>query len=465
MNKIKTLMKNYWEAGFAFLAFFFLGLAFAAPSYGPICLVFGAIFALLLWRKEDLPKKRISLLLWCVPFLLLAILPTIFQVKISGLTGVLLEIFNIIALIGYGFLGWFLRKKDSKTWTKFILGALFALTLIVWISLIASLSTYGPFYTLLYEDKVYYWEGMSFLVSEENVFFTIFGLSTVSLSFASTLPFLLTVSGTSLFFLSPKKNFSLFIGIAIASFSGFLYLLLAPDLFSILLSLLFAFGALFLRFLPWKEKPSKGLTVLAFSLMGILTIGALIIFFLAYSGVDIYGSGIFRKLFDNQRYMEPLNMGINVVNQGNSFLSLLFGLNPYQEGGSLSYTSWNNTFTYWVDIPLSAGEIIAFQEGGILAFLAMVFLFFLAIYVCYQAGLMYKYKKDPYPVIFALLAMAWLFYESLQADAFPFVQQKMTYLSPFFGNGGFALTLFSFAFVFSSKEEIYLSKEFCDEKM
>lgn len=441
LEKSKILIQQHWKEAMAFTAFFFLALSFCAPTYGCFALVFGPIFAFLLYqeKKRKFPSIKGNLY-WLIPLGLLFLLPTIFEVRIGNFIALLLEIFNLFSLVGYLLLGVFLKEEEPKMLKRIFIAILLSFSLVCWVSFIGSMASYGAFHAALYEGKVYYWEGAAYLVAEENVMFSLTGLNTVSLRFASTLPFLLSLTGLGLFFISMKENKILAISLGFASFTGLLYLALTPDYLSLILLACFLLCTLALRFLPWKE--GKILPSLIIVICFVITLVAtLVIFGLAYSGNDIYGSGVMRKLFDNQRFMEPINQSINAFSSG-GWLNVLFGLDVT----TAPFSTWNNTYTYWYEINLSNIQTMGLEEGGILCFMSLTYVFFLAVFSCYVSELKRRNSHNSYAVIFSLLAMGWILFNTIQGDAFPYIEQNMTYVSPIFGNGGFALFTFALAF-------------------
>ena len=72
LEKSKILIQRHWKEAMAFTAFFFLALSFCAPTYGCFALVFGAIFAFLLYqeKKRKFPSIKGNLY-WLIPLALL----------------------------------------------------------------------------------------------------------------------------------------------------------------------------------------------------------------------------------------------------------------------------------------------------------------------------------------------------------------------------------------------------------
>lgn len=447
IEKAKAFVLSYWKEILSFLSFFLLGLAFSSPTFGPVLVALEGAFALLLYKKGALSKRDVLRhLYWFLPLCLLAFLPVIFQVKISGVLAVFLWIFNIIGILGAVLVGLMAAREESRVREGMIASGALGLALLVLISFIATLSLYGPLHVALHANEVYYWEGMAFQVSEEASLFTTSGIVSVSVLEYSFLPFLLAASGIGLLFLDPRGRKTLFGILLSCSFLGLLALALLPNVLALILLLAFYLAGIALRLIPWAEKTHGWLGILMLVFLSLAVAFSLLILFLAFTGTDVYGSGFLRKLLDNQRFMEPVNRSIQAVSS-TGFLGFLFGLDPFTSSGGLAFSTWNGGYTYWNEIPLTNLQTSSFEEGGILGFLSSVWLFLVAIGVCYWAARDCRAGKGPWDrVLISLFAMAWILYASLQMDRFPFVRQPTAYLSPTFGNGGFALFALSLGY-------------------
>ena len=440
IEKAKAFLLSYWKEILSFLSLFLLGLAFSSPTFGPVLVALEGAFALLLYKKGTLSKKEVAKhLYWFLPLLLLAVLPVIFQVKISGVLAVFLWIFNIIGILGAVLVGVMAAREEPLRRERMIAAGALALALLVLVSFIATLGLYGPLHAALHPDEVYYWEGMAFHVADEASLFTTSGIVTVSATEYSFIPFLLAASGISLLFLDPRGRRLLFAILLSCSFLGFLVLALLPNVLALIILLAFYLAGIALRFIPWAEKTPRWMGVLMLVLLSLALAFSLLILFLAFTGTDVYGSGFLRKLLDNQRFMEPVNRSIQAVSSS-GILGFLFGLDPFTSSGGLTFSTWNGGYTYWNEVPLTNLQASSFQEGGILAFLSSAWLFLVAIALCYWAARDHRSGKGAWDrALVSIFAMAWVLYASLQMDAFPFVRQPTAYLSPTFGNGGFAL--------------------------
>ena len=446
IEKSKAFVLSHWKEILSFLGLFLLGLAFSSPTFGPVLVAFEGIFALLLYWKDAVSGRDVLRhLYWLLPVLLLAFLPVIFQVKIAGFLTVFLWIFNIIGVLGAVLVGLMAAREEEKTRERMIASGALAIALLVLISFIATLSLYGPLHAALYKDEVYYWEGMAFHVADEASLLTTSGILTVSSLEYSFLPFLLAASGIALLFLDPRGK-RLLLGILLScSFLGFLVLAFLPNALALIILLAFYLAGIALRFIPWAARTPRWLGVLMLVVLSLALAFSLLILFLAFTGTDIYGSGFLRKLFDNQRFMEPVNRSIQAVSSS-GVLGLLFGLDPFTSSGGLTFSTWNGGYTYWNEVPLTNLQASSFQEGGILAFLSSAWLFLVAIGVCYWAARDVRSGKSPWDrALLSVFAIAWILYASLQMDAFPFVREPTTYLSPTFGNGDKAYLLFQLA--------------------
>ena len=358
-------------------------------------------------RFKSIRKKDLYLLL---PVLILPLFLgfSMFHLAISsGLSFVLDGLVTAIGFLGIGALGFMLSSLDKLKKEWILLGVLGGLTLVVLITFIYSLCSYGPFYASIYAGDVYYYDGVVFHIAQEGKYLDGFTFVEADIKFALTLPFILACSGIgllSLFF--QKLDKKVIAGLSVASGVGALYLIFTPHLKAIIALLLVyavAFVAAWLLKIRAKSEEArkqvdKGVMIAFLVLAALVLLG---VFLLIIDSILVSGGGGFlRKIpllgryFEDGAFMNRIEVAIGelIFNYDNAgrrsldFASLLFGANS-----NLVY-----------DIRIFEFQIL-YQNGFIAFFLLLYFIFFF-VYKGYVA--LTKVTDQDRFFVFAILGLA-----------------------------------------------------------
>lgn len=190
------------------------------------------------------------------------------------------KIINLLSLVSIALTGYLIRKSKLFSSHAVYLVILCGLALPVFISLIATLINYGFFHTLLYKNKVVFYEGQAYNLSQQVSFLYGFGIHTVSVNVLTTSGLLLASIGLALVFLSKNiKKHELIIFVVIA-FIGISSLVLTGTFLALLFLLPSVVFLLIIKFNLMrylKLKPVK------FTLLGLAVAGVLIFVLTAFN--------------------------------------------------------------------------------------------------------------------------------------------------------------------------------------
>ncbi len=208
---------------------------------------------------------------------------------------------NLMILIGFaGFfiIGYGIRYLKAVKVKYVMFAFLGGLALVVFITLVYSLIRYGFFYSLLYKNKVYYFDGVVFNIANEGKYLDGFSFVEVSLSFAKTSSFILASSLLALPLAIKNKDKQEILSISIAGGLGLIDLAVVPFKGGlILLLLVYIVGGIcyLIRyfFLKNKEKTTMVINILYYVFIGLVT---LMIFLLLIDGVLGFEKGFMHKL-------------------------------------------------------------------------------------------------------------------------------------------------------------------------
>lgn len=486
MVKLKRWLKNAKWTEILSVAYIFL-LAFNPWSSfdGTLVLLLSAVFVVFFafsFLNKITKDERKSFLLFSIPIFVLCFFLSFsqfwfnagggsFNFFVNGLTSFLT--FLCLYVLGFSF-----ARMDNLNLKHLLLGLIVGFALATFISLIGNLASYPFMYAETMKGQVYYYDGIAYRYGTDTLWFSSWGLQTVSLEYGSFIPFLLTLFPALFFFTAfNKKEVFTWINIAGAAI-GLLYLLLIPNVIALLLIVAIYLLLVILYFAIFKKtkltkkiyKYRKVDWIWLGSILGVIAILVLFVFIIAFLGKNIYEANpVLRKIFDNGRLMHPINQMINAVMGKNGSLSLegvvlgfFLGLNPFTSNGYVTNTFFGGAedAEAWTNINLHTFEVHAFSEGGILAFLAiltMFVFFYLMVRKYFSVD-----QKNRYILIFACIFLTGvLIYQSLQADAFPYVYKPSSYSSPFRNNIGFMLGLLLIGL---SYQPLFCKEEMIDEE-
>lgn len=358
-------------------------------------------------RFRSIRKKDLYLLL---PVLILPLFLgfSMFHLAISsGLSFVLDGLVVAIGFLGIGALGFMLSSLDKLKKEWILLGVLGGLTLVVLITFIYSLCSYGFFYAAIYKEDVYYYDGVVFYLAHEGKYLDGFAFVEADIKFVLTLPFILACSGIgllSLFF--QKLDKKVIAGLSVSTAVGALYLIFTPYLKAIIaLILVYAVAFIVVWLLKIRakseahqKKVDKGVMIAFFVVLALVVLG---VFLLIIDSILVSGGGGFlRKIpllgryFADGAFMNRIETAIgelifNYDNAGRRSLdiaSILFGANS-----NLVY-----------DIRIAEFQIL--YQNGFLAFVLLLYFIFFFAYKGYVA-LIKADDKDRF-YVFAILGLA-----------------------------------------------------------
>ncbi len=447
------------EKTLAYVVLGFLGLVafgFGGSQYTYLLSAIGflvaiAILALLPYKAS--PKENKALLYYAIPLGVFAVFSSFskfwFQGTFSSVSSGLINCFGIAAFFAIGFLS---RKMKYISMKGVLFAVLLGLGLLALISTIASLAEYGFFYAIRYNGMVYYYDGISYPLASEYTTLFGFNLVAVSLRYGMQYSFILASSLIALLFLSPKEDKALFITIATCGGVGLVSMLLVPYVAGLILLLPVALVGFILRFVKIPQETPKWEKITAWSLVGVGSLLLLIVFVNGIADLSALNSGFLGRIFNNGRYLLPINEMIQAMfwKQGatkTSFdLTALFGMSATAQG------SWNGSlFSEGFYLKNRIFEFNALFEGGVLAFLALLVAIVFAI-MSLRKYLHSDSKISGAKVALVALILGWFIFESLESDPYPAVlyyADYSRYCSPIFENHLFLVMLFLLGFAYT----------------
>ena len=355
-----------------------------------------------------------------------------------------------LGILGAFTLGIFLQKYQDKKDLIFI-SIYGILGVYVLINLVLTLVNYGFFHTLIYENKYYYYNAIRYPIDKEAIILSpneLFSATSSSISFYSMFPTLLATILPAGLFIDFKDKRRFFIAIGLGAL-GILANILIGN-FMCLLYLLPAYGfALLYKFVYLKHKDSQKIKlfgkILFFALIAVGAI-AFIFTFLVMLNVSvpefaaaIESNAVLDRIFNSNRFMQELNPAINnILNSAN-----LFG---YDLTYLINEEAFLSNHSYF--------EIEIARTSGIFGFVLFFAIIIYSIYLV-RRYLIKSDDKDEYKITIIGFLLVFLFYYSLNYDAFPIVFDDHSYMGVF-QNG---LTYIAFLFVgyvalLKDKEEI-----------
>ncbi len=336
------------------------------------------------------------------------------------------------------------------------------IALLTFINLLVTMIQFVPFYTLIYRDAYYYYDGARSSASVGNMayFLVNFSMVEVSLAYFSYYPMILLTAFIPLGFIKFKENKKLFITYLAFGVLGLISLIFTINKMTLLLlfgvALLIGIITIYTKF-NLKTKPLKIASVV---IGGLAVLGFIFMFFNAQDSVGYAmrisglrnlttGNRIFNRLFNSNRFASAFN-GIldgtfaSRVIEGRSVLIKLFGY-PITGG----YVDYFGAMTW----KLTDSNSFFFDTFFTSGFFGVIFLTVILIVGIRRVFLYYKYssdKKDEKVMVlsFVLVSLAYAF---LAYDATPYIFDKT--IVPFYMNNIFLIDLFLFGYCFYNSEK------------
>ena len=427
-----------------------------------ILLLFGAN------RKFDKGEK-VSFWMYAGPFLLFLLTCSlgVFQINsyanaFSGIVAGLLSFLGMAGCFFFGIAAKLERKIDRWLFVYSLLGGLALLVLVSWIS---TMVLYGPWHTIIYAGKQYYWHGVAYDVDNEVAFLLGTSIARVSINYAGGFSTVLASSGTALLFIDWKKERGKGIFLSVVAGIGILFAISVPLVASIAVTAVVYLLALGLRFMKLKEEAPKWIKIASIAIVSVFGIVLAAYFGIILSNSNsLFSEGILRKIFNNGRWTKPINDVISATfyhNGDASFLSLLFGMNPFYSTSVGTYYNrslWSST--PWISTDLKTFEIVPFMEGGLVGFLSFLAFLFSTIVLVYL--LIHDEKKSPFSLLVGGIGLGYAAYMTFFMDMTPYVLQSEAnaYVSPFGGSVLFSSVLF---LVGLSYRPVYFRRKFALE--
>jgi len=377
-------------------------------------------------------KELTSLLIFSIPLLVVAIL-TSFSTFTSVMGyGILDNLSVLLGTIAFFFLGFAVRRIKSFKIDIVLLTIGAAMGLLVLMSLIYTLFSYGPFYAHIYRDMVYYYDGRLFIVSDETKWLLGFSFVEISKNYAALFGTILTSALVGLLFISPIKEPRKFALTAVIGTIGLASIVLIPNLNALYFLIPLALFALLYRFLPKREKAGAIVQYAFYALLGIGGV-ALVIAVMNASGVDfvanaISGSALLNKIFNANRIMAPINAVL---------------ASSLRSGGLFGFPL---TFLDGLFAATGAFEFEIIKEGGLIAFLALLAFMILIVFSLFRYSAKSKDSRYVKAIIITIL-LGVLLNGSFIWETFPLVHGGDYYYS-FFRSAPYLLVLFFLGYAY-----------------
>ena len=336
------------------------------------------------------------------------------------------------------------------------------IALLTFINLLVTMIQFVPFYSLIYRDAYYYYDGSPSSSSIGNMayFLVNFSMVEVSLTYFSFYPIILLTAFIPLGFIKFKENRKLFITYLCFGVLGLLSLILTINKMTMLMTfgvaLIIGLVSLYTKF-DLKTKPLK----IAATVVGSLAVlGIVVMFFNAQDSVGYAmrigwlrnltsGNKLLNRLFNANRFSNAYDSILDGVFasktiEGRNVLIKLFGY-PINGG----YVDYFGAMTW----KLTDSNSFFFDTFFTSGFFGVLFLVVILIIGIRRMFLYYKYsqdKKEEKALIlgFVLVSLAYAFFAY---DATPFIFTKT--IVPFYMNNIFIIDLFLFGYCLFNSEK------------
>lgn len=390
-------------------------------------------FALMFTSKEE----WLSLLFFSIPLIIIAFLTGFSTFTISMGFGLLDNLSVVLGTLAFFFIGFALRRVKKFRIDIALLAIGAAMALLVLLSLIYSLYQYGPFHVAIYDGLVYYYDGRLFVVSEESKWLLGFSFVEISINYISLFGAMTSTALAGLLYVSPRQEPRKFWIMAAIGLVGLLSIVLLPNLNALYLLIPVMLFALAYRFAKLRQKWAAVVQYVFFAFLGIAGIVLLVAIVNAagsnFVSDAIAGNGLLNRLFNTNRFVRPIN---DVLKQMFT-VSGLFGYPLTYIEGLVANTG--------------AFEFEIIKEGGIIAFLAL--LFFIIIVIVAMSRYSARSKDPAYVKIIILsVLIAVLLNASFLWQTFPLIYKDDFYFS-FFRSAPYLIVLFLIGYAYNPSRD------------
>ena len=430
------------------LAFSF-GEKLLVSVVGMILLALSILMLLSTNRKKTKTEKK-ALYLYAGPLLLFIVVISLGVFSLNSyadaFSGIVSGLLSLMGLAGSFLFGLAAREDGKLSPWFFVYSLLGGLALLVLVSWLSTMILYGPWHTLIYSGKQYYINGVAYPIDEEVVFLLGTKMTRVSLMYAGGFSTVLAASGAGLMFVDFREEKEKGIFLSAVAAIGILFIVTVPLIEALIVTVLVYLVALGLRFARFKEEAPKWLIIVSAAVVGLVVLALAVYFAIILSNqTSLFSTGLLRKIFNNGRWTKPINDIISATFYHDgipSFLSLLFGMNPYyQSGSSFFYNSSLWSGTAWINTDLKTFEIVSFMEGGLVGLLSFLIVLFSTVVLLYRRA--HDEKRSPFAMSVAMILFSYFVYMTFFMDMTPYITkgESQTYVSPFGGNALFAVIL------------------------
>lgn len=428
---------------------FYLGHSFLL--YGILSLVLMLLLLLVTFRQIKVDQIS-SFAFFIFPIFVFGLLTALsrFNYNSVGAIGVAESIFVPICLtcIGLsGFLSTYISKFKIRTALLVIYSAL---GIFVLINLIATMVYYVPFYTLIYKNSYFVYDGKASLVPIGSMAYMLYGfqISEVSIGYWSLFPSLLLTAVIPLFFIKYKENrnvFLIYLGLSILAFISLLFTISKLTLLSDLVLIV----GITIIILAGKLKQYRGVFNWMMIAIGAIVVIAIIILFLNAqknwgftTGLRnaISKNALMDRLFNSNRFAISINAILQDLFSKEKIFGIPVGLYAYQyENGVKQVLSG-----FWIFDNLQSSGLFGalFFLGGIIIAIKKLF-----NYIDHGED----EEADRYQI--AGYVLGFLFVSLILFDNYPLINANN--LSPFFTSSPLIIVLFLLGYAFNKvKPEI-----------
>ena len=367
-----------------------------------------------------------------------------------------------IGLICFAASGYLINLTGSFKIRHALIVIYSGIALLTLINLLVTMIQFVPFYSLIYRDSYYYYNGSPSSSSVGNMayFLVNFSMVEVSLTYFSYYPIMLLTAFVPLGFIKFKENRKLFITYLSFGILGIISLVLTINKMTLLMtfgvSLLIGIISLYTKF----NINTKPLKIASAVIGGLAVLGIIGLLFNAQDSVGYAmridglrnlttGNKVFNRLFNSNRYVSAYN-GIldgtfaSKTIEGRNVLIKLFGY-PINGG----YVDYFGAMTW----KLKDSNSFFFDTFFTSGFFGVIFLSIILFVGVRRMFLYYKYgsdKKEEKVLVMSFILVS-LAYAFLAYDATPFIFSKT--IVPFYMNNVFIIDLFLFGYCLFNSEK------------
>lgn len=361
------------------------------------------------------------------------------------------QIISAFALLAIILLGYFLQKSRVFSTKAVYITLLAGLALPLFISLIATLASFGFFHTLLYKGKVIFYNGQAYSVANQAMLLFGFKLMNVDIGVLINSALLVTSAAAGLLFVKKDSNKFVTISLSIIGGIGLLTLILTGSFLSLLFLLPALIFALLKRFDLLKKLDNK---ITGIVLLSVLGVGVLVFIMGAFNIFNIQGFyqrvPFLRKIFFNsymQRFYTIFSGTFSIMRDyvifEKTFRAFTMTGFDYNYAGALRVFPSHNLFfdVFWID--------------GLFSFLFLMVFLVLAVIVIYRY---FKESEDETSLKVALISVfITIFIRSLlnyQFNRFVFDENWSINHFPLINQPEFLVFVFTIGYMFKSKNRL-----------